>query len=89
MGAVVSALFGWGLGWLGFTATGPAAGSYAASWMASIAAANGGGVAAGSLYAWCQSVAMGGAAAVGWLGAGIAGVFGGLGTYTAAKWGWV
>lgn len=47
---------------LGFTVSGPAAGTAAASMMSSIAAANGGVVAAGSTYALAQSVAMGGAA---------------------------
>ena len=42
---------------VGFTAAGPAAGSAAAAWQASIGA-----VEAGSLFAWCQSAAMGGAA---------------------------
>lgn len=45
------------LGAVGFTAAGPAAGSAAAAWQASIRA-----VEAGSLFAWCQSAAMGGAA---------------------------
>lgn len=48
------------LGAAGFTTLGPAAGSFAASWMSTIATANGGGVAAGSLYATLQSMAMGG-----------------------------
>ena len=45
------------LGAVGFTAAGPVAGSAAATWQASIGA-----VQAGSLFAWCQSAAMGGAA---------------------------
>lgn len=45
------------LGWVGFTATGPAAGSAAAAWQASI-----GVVRAGSLFSWCQSAAMSGSA---------------------------
>ncbi len=45
------------LGALGFSAIGPVAGSVAAGWQASI-----GSVAAGSLFASLQSVAMGGAA---------------------------
>ncbi len=49
------------LGWLGFTAVGPAAGSIAAAWQASIAAATGVGVVAGSSFAVLQSFAMGGA----------------------------
>lgn len=44
---------------IGFGSVGPAAGSYAAAWMSSIATASGtGGVAAGSLYAFLQSTAM-------------------------------
>jgi hypothetical protein len=43
---------------VGFTSLGPAAGSFAAQWMSSIALANGGGVAAGSLYATLQAAAM-------------------------------
>ncbi|GAQ83680.1 hypothetical protein KFL_001570190 [Klebsormidium nitens] len=49
----------------GFSAAGPVAGSYAASWMSAIATANGGGVVAGSTYAVCQSVSMGTGAVVG------------------------
>lgn len=49
------------LGWLGFTAVGPAAGSIAAAWQASIIAATGAGVPAGSSFAVLQSFAMGGA----------------------------
>ena len=45
------------LGAVGFTAAGPAAGSAAAAWQASVGA-----VQAGGLFAWCQSAAMGGAA---------------------------
>ena len=56
------------LGAVGFTVVGPAAGSAAAAWQASIGA-----VEAGSLFAWCQSVAMGGAAVGGIQVAGIAG----------------
>jgi hypothetical protein len=56
------------LGWAGFTAAGPAAGSAAAAWQASI-----GSVQAGSLFAWCQSAAMGGAALNGVQAAGYAG----------------
>jgi hypothetical protein len=75
------------LGWAGFSSLGPVAGSSAAAWMSSIAAANGGGVAAGSLYACCQSVAMGGTAVLG--GGAVMGVaVGGYGAYEAAKWGW-
>jgi len=46
------------LGAIGFSSIGPAAGSVAAGWQASIGA-----VEAGSLFAFCQSAAMGGAAA--------------------------
>jgi len=49
------------LGWVGFTALGPAAGSIAAAWQASIAAATGVGVVSGSCFAVLQSFAMGGA----------------------------
>lgn len=44
------------LGFIGFTSAGIASGSIAASIMSSAAIANGGGVAAGSLVAICQSV---------------------------------
>lgn len=48
------------LGLFGFTATGVAAGSFAAAWQSSV-----GNVAAGSLFAWMQSTAaVGGAWAV-------------------------
>jgi hypothetical protein len=56
------------LGAVGFTAAGPAAGSAAAAWQASI-----GLVEAGSVFAWCQSAAMGGAAINGIVAAGAAG----------------
>ena len=56
------------LGVVGFTAAGPAAGSVAAAWQASIGA-----VRAGSLFAWCQSAAMGGTALSGIQIAGVAG----------------
>ena len=46
------------LGIAGFSALGPTAGSAAAAWHSSV-----GIVQAGSLFAWCQSAAMGGAAA--------------------------
>lgn len=55
------------LGAIGFSAIGPAGGSIAAGWQASIGA-----VEAGSLFAFCQSAAMGGAAASGLIGAGSA-----------------
>jgi Interferon-induced 6-16 family len=62
------------LGFVGFSAAGPVAGSAAAAWQASV-----GLVEAGSLFAWCQSAAMGGAAfngilALGATGAGVVGV---------------
>lgn len=47
---------------MGFTTIGPAAGSFAARWMAGVAIANGGAVPAGSMYATLQSAAMGGVA---------------------------
>jgi len=56
------------LGAAGFTAAGPAAGSAAAAWQASI-----GLVEAGSVFAWCQSAAMGGAALNGIIATGAAG----------------
>lgn len=48
-----------GLGLAGFAATGPVAGTAVTAWQSSI-----GIVQAGSLFAWCQSAAMGGGAAV-------------------------
>jgi len=54
----VASLINPALGIAGFTALGPAAGSAAAAWQSSI-----GLVQAGSFFAWCQSAAMGGAAA--------------------------
>ncbi|KAI4087367.1 MAG: hypothetical protein LQ339_008915 [Xanthoria mediterranea] len=56
------------LGAIGFTAAGPAANSVAAAWQASMGA-----VKAGSLFAWCQSAAMGGGALGGIQAAGVAG----------------
>ncbi|KAJ8066910.1 hypothetical protein OCU04_004295 [Sclerotinia nivalis] len=56
------------LGVVGFSAAGPVAGSAAAAWQSSI-----GLVEAGSIFAWCQSVAMGGAAVGGIIGAGVGG----------------
>jgi len=56
------------LGAVGFAAAGPIAGSAAAGWQASI-----GLVEAGSLFAWCQSAAMGGAAVGGILATGLTG----------------
>ncbi len=51
-----------------FTAAGPTAGSAAAAWQASIEA-----IQSGSLFAWCQSAAMGGAAMGSIQAAGVAG----------------
>ncbi len=56
------------LGAIGFTAIGPAAGSTAAAWQSYL-----GIVQAGSLFTWCQSVAMGGAALGGIQAAGVIG----------------
>ena len=56
------------LGAAGFGVMGPIAGSAAAGWQSSI-----GIVQAGSLFAWCQSAAMGGAAASTITAAGIVG----------------
>lgn len=56
------------LGAAGFAAAGPVAGSAAAAWQSSI-----GLVQAGSLFAWCQSAAMGGAAVNGIVACGAAG----------------
>lgn len=56
------------LGAIGFTAAGPAAGSAAAAWQSYL-----GLVQAGSLFSWCQSVAMGGAALGGIQAAGAVG----------------
>ncbi|KAJ9652346.1 hypothetical protein H2198_008385 [Neophaeococcomyces mojaviensis] len=56
------------LGAVGFAAAGPVAGTAAAGWQASI-----GLVQAGSLFAWCQSAAMGGAAVGGIVATGAAG----------------
>ncbi|KAM3067051.1 hypothetical protein ACMFMG_011830 [Clarireedia jacksonii] len=63
------------LGAVGFSAVGPVAGSAAAAWQSSI-----GVVEAGSIFAWCQSAAMGGAALGGIFGAGV----GGAGVFAAA-----
>lgn len=57
------------LGAAGFTAIGPAAGSAAAAWQSSI-----GVVQAGSVFAWCQSAAMGGATLGAIQGVGVGGV---------------
>lgn len=57
------------LGAAGFGALGPIAGSSAAAWQASM-----GVVEAGSLFAWCQSAAMGGAAVSGIIATGATGV---------------
>jgi hypothetical protein len=56
------------LGVLGFTAIGPVASSAATGWQAST-----GLVQAGSLFSWCQSAAMGGAAVTGILATGLTG----------------
>ena len=56
------------LGLVGFSAIGPVAGSAAAAWQASM-----GIVEAGSIFAWCQGAAMGGAAVGGLVGCGVAG----------------
>ena len=56
------------LGAAGFGSLGPVAGSSAAAWQASMGA-----VEAGSLFAWCQGAAMGGAAVNGIIAAGAAG----------------
>jgi hypothetical protein len=56
------------LGAIGFAAAGPVAGSAAAAWQSSI-----GLVEAGSIFAWCQSAAMGGAAVGGILATGLGG----------------
>ena len=56
------------LGAIGFSAIGPVAGTAAAGWQASIGA-----VQAGSLFAFCQSAAMGGAAATAMTATGISG----------------
>ncbi len=53
---------------MGFGAAGPLAGSAAAAWQSSM-----GIVEAGSIFAWCQSAAMGGAAVGGILATGLAG----------------
>lgn len=45
---------------LGFTATGPAAGTPAAAWQSAVAVKSGGGVPAGSTFSAVQSAAMGG-----------------------------
>lgn len=64
------------LGAVGFSAAGPVAGSLATAWHSSI-----GLVQAGSLFAWCQSATMGGAAAGSLMGPGLTGLaVGGLAT---------
>ena len=60
------------IGAAGFAAAGPVAGSAAAAWQSSV-----GIVQAGSVFAWCQSAAMGGAAVNGIVALGAAG--GGVG----------
>ncbi|XP_039900915.1 interferon alpha-inducible protein 27-like protein 2A [Simochromis diagramma] len=71
-GAVVSAPIV--LGAVGFTSAGIAAGSYAAIWMSAAAIANGGGVAAGSLFSLLQSAGMAG---LSWLATAVLGIVGG------------
>ncbi|KAI9746309.1 MAG: hypothetical protein M1818_000020 [Claussenomyces sp. TS43310] len=56
------------LGAIGFAAAGPVAGSAAAAWQSSM-----GIVEAGSIFAWCQSAAMGGAALGGIAATGLSG----------------
>lgn len=56
------------LGAVGFAATGPVPLSAAAAWQSSV-----GLVQAGSVFAWCQSAAMGGAAVNGIVACGVAG----------------
>ena len=56
------------IGAAGFAAAGPVAGSAAAAWQSSM-----GIVQAGSVFAWCQSAAMGGAAVNGIAAVGAAG----------------
>lgn len=56
------------IGAAGFAAAGPVAGSAAAAWQSSM-----GIVQAGSVFAWCQSAAMGGAAVNGIVAVGAAG----------------
>ena len=56
------------LGLAGFAAGGPVIGSAAAAWQSSIGLAQ-----AGSLFSWCQSAAMGGAAINGIVAAGATG----------------
>lgn len=56
------------LGFVGFSAAGPVAGSTAAAWQSSI-----GVVRAGSFFSWCQGAAMGGNALGGIQLAGVAG----------------
>lgn len=73
------------LGYAGFTALGPAAGSIAASWMSSIAIGNGIGVVTGSAYAVLQSAAMGGVAGT-YMAAASATVFGAAGGATAVAY---
>ncbi|KAG0590620.1 hypothetical protein M758_1G103200 [Ceratodon purpureus] len=65
VGGAIAASEGLVLNGIGFTTVGPAAGSYAAAWMSSIALGNGVGVATGSVYAGLQSAGMSGAAILG------------------------
>uniref|UniRef100_A0A3Q4I5L6 Uncharacterized protein n=1 Tax=Neolamprologus brichardi TaxID=32507 RepID=A0A3Q4I5L6_NEOBR len=62
------------LGAVGFNPAGIAAGSYAAFWMSADAIANGGGVAAGSLFSLLQSAGMAG---LSWVATAVVGIVGG------------
>ncbi|CAI5696934.1 unnamed protein product [Oreochromis niloticus] len=66
---------------VGFTSTGIAAGSYAASWMSALAIANGGGVAAGSVFSLFQSAGMAG---LSWTTTAVVGFVGGAIVYLAS-----
>lgn len=93
MGIVFSALVFVGqhvsaflLGLVGFSSTGPVAGTWAAALMAFLAKGAGGAIGGGSCYAFLQSLAMGGAAApvTAILGAVYSGIAGACG-YAVAK----
>ncbi|XP_060081782.1 interferon alpha-inducible protein 27, mitochondrial-like [Ylistrum balloti] len=73
------------LGAVGFTSTGILAGSLAAKAMSAAAIANGGGVAAGSAVAICQSVGAAGLGATGVAAVGSTGTAVTLGTVTAVE----
>ncbi len=72
----------WPLYMLGFSSTGPVAGSVAAGWMSSTAAATGGMILKGSTFAILQSAAMGGAT-------GTAAAIGGVTTAMAGSVTWL